>query len=66
MKLVVNGNQYEHNGEGTISSLLGELQIECTKAAVMVNDSVVKRDQHSSAGLKPGDRVEILTFAAGG
>ena len=66
MKLTVNGEVYEHRGEGTLLSLLGEMGVDPERVAVMINDEVVANADRASAELKDGDRVEVLTFAQGG
>jgi sulfur carrier protein len=66
MKILVNGEQYEHNGQGTIVALLKKMKINENRVAIMVNDKVVNRNERKSVRLKDGDRVELLTFAGGG
>jgi len=66
MKILVNGEKHEHGGQGTIASLLKEMEISGDRVAIMVNDKVVNRDERKSVRLKDGDRVELLTFAGGG
>lgn len=65
MLLIVNGENYEHSGDGSIRSLVGELGI-AARVAVMVNDDVTDRSTWDRPSLDEGDRVEILTFAGGG
>lgn len=66
MKLLVNGNTREQADSTTLPALLTELQIEETRVAVMINDTVVPRTQWAQTHLANGDRLEILTFAGGG
>ena len=66
MKILVNGEQYEHSGQGTMASLLKEMKINENRVAIMINDKVVNKDERKSACLKDGDKVELLTFAGGG
>ena len=66
MKLTVNGEPHEHAGDGSLTSLLEELEIEADSVAVMVNGNVVHAARRAEFTLSEGDTVEILTFAAGG
>ncbi|HNT36644.1 MAG TPA: sulfur carrier protein ThiS [bacterium] len=66
MFLTVNGRKHEHQGNGTLLSLLGEIGAEAKRVAVVLNDEVVPRTSFECTDLKPDDRVEILTFAGGG
>ena len=64
MKLVVNGEGYELKEEGSVKTLLLELNADCERVAIMINDEVIPRDKRDSVTLKENDRVEVLTFAA--
>ena len=66
MKLTVNGEEYEHGRDGRLPSLLEELDIEAQRVAIMVNGDVIPAQQRAGVNLSAGDKVEILTFAAGG
>lgn len=66
MKLTVNGDEYDHGGDGTLVSLLQELGVKPERVAVMINDEVVEKSDRENARLNAGDRVEVLTFAQGG
>ena len=66
MQLVLNGDSLAYEGTPTIAGLLEFLHTEPGRVAVVVNDEVVIREQRASRQLHPGDRVELVTFAAGG
>jgi sulfur carrier protein len=66
MKLVVNGESVEHEGDGKVVSFLAEMHADCDRVAIMVNEEVVRRSEWGSVNLKEGDRVEVLTYAGGG
>jgi thiamine biosynthesis protein ThiS len=66
MDLVVNGEAYRHNGQGTIAELLRECQAEAGRTAVMVNGEVVRRSLFDSVRLSDGDHVELIMIIAGG
>ncbi len=50
----------------TVAGLLASLNRDPKKVAVEVNEEVVPREQHGTAELKDGDRVEIVTLVGGG
>jgi len=66
MEFTVNGNPYQHNGEGTILSLLESMGVDPAKVAIVVNDAIIKRETLDSVELANGDQIEIITFAGGG
>jgi len=66
MKLIVNGNAHEHWGDGAPQALLAELGVAAERVALVVNERVVPRREWEDLRLKPGDRVEMLTFMGGG
>ena len=66
MRLVINGEPREVECGDTVSRLLGELGIDPRRVAVLVNDTVVATDCRATTPLQADDRVEVLTFAAGG
>jgi sulfur carrier protein len=66
MQLTVNGEEHEHRGDGTVSSLLEELGADRGRVALMVNAEVVARERRDGLLLREGDRIEVLTFAGGG
>ncbi len=66
MNLLVNGEQHEHVGNGSIASLLEEIGANAGRIAVMQNGAVVSRSNWDSPVLQENDRLELLVFAAGG
>ena len=66
MKLIVNGDNYEHDGDNSITGLLAAMGANAERVAVAVNDDVVPRAERTSFRLNKNDRVEILIFAPGG
>jgi len=66
MNLIVNGEKYEHRGDGTVSVLLAELGAMPEHTAVTVNGDLVFAKQWKDFKLKDGDTVEVLTFVGGG
>jgi sulfur carrier protein len=66
MRLVVNGETYEHAGDGALLSLLEDLGADGDRVATMVNDEVVPKTRRAVTRLRDGDRVEVLVFAGGG
>ncbi|HSW49983.1 MAG TPA: sulfur carrier protein ThiS [Bryobacteraceae bacterium] len=66
MNLIVNGDAYRHEGNGTLAELFRELQAEPARTAVLLNGEVAPRGRWPEVRLAEGDRVELVTFAGGG
>lgn len=66
MQLTVNGQAREVTSEATVAALVAELTAAQRGVAVAVNGEVVPRSGWAAAGLRDGDRVEVLTAAQGG
>ena len=66
MKLTVNGNEQEYGAAAALGAFLREQGADPERTAVVVNDRVVRRQEHAAFRLKEGDRVEILQFVGGG
>ena len=62
----VNGESRRVAAGSTVADLLSALRVDRQAAAVMLNGGVVQRIRHHETLLKENDRVDILTFAAGG
>ncbi len=66
MELMVNGKKREVPDGATITTALEELNINPLRVAVQLNLEIIKRERYEETMLKPGDRLEIITFMAGG
>jgi sulfur carrier protein len=66
MRIILNGDEYEHKGAGTLAALLTEMRADPARVAIMLNDAVIPKAKRDSVALKDGDRVEVLGFAGGG
>lgn len=66
MQLTVNGTSREVTGALSVGALVAELTEAQRGVAVAVNGEVVPRSTWATAGLRDGDRVEVLTAAQGG
>lgn len=67
MKLIVNGESFEHRGEPRLPAVLAAYGVASgAKVAVVVNDDVVPQTRREETVVREGDRIEILTFAGGG
>ena len=66
MKLKVNGEEYLHDGDGRLDSLLREMELGERKVALVVNEQVVPAAEASRHRLREGDCLDILTLAGGG
>ena len=66
MQLTVNGTSREVTGDLSVAALVAGLTAAQRGVAVAVNGEVVPRSTWAEAGLRDGDRVEVLTAAQGG
>jgi thiamine biosynthesis protein ThiS len=62
----VNGEQRDCQADTTVGDLLRELGIKTERVAVELNLEILDRKEFDHRSLKPGDRVEILSFIGGG
>lgn len=66
MELMINGKPRQAEDGVTITALLEELKINPLRVAVQLNLEIIKREEYEKTALKSGDRLEIITFMAGG
>lgn len=66
MKIIVNGTSCSYKGKVTVAAVLRNVGTPRGRVAVVVNGEVVSQTELSSRILRHNDRVEILTYAAGG
>lgn len=66
MKLTVNGDTHEHQGDGRIDALLEELGANKAHTALMVNGEVVPSENWETTTLNENDEIEMLVFVGGG
>jgi sulfur carrier protein len=66
MEIQLNGKIRKVQDSTTVRQLLDELKLQPLRVAVQVNLDIIKRDRYEDVVLQPGDKVEVLTFMAGG
>jgi thiamine biosynthesis protein ThiS len=66
MKINVNGKARDCGRDNSLDDLLREMGAVPDRVAVVLNDDVVSPKRVPYVILKEGDRIEILTLAAGG
>lgn len=66
IQIEVNGEQRDCPADATVGDLLHELAIKTERVAVELNLEILDRKEFDHRSLKPGDRVEILSFIGGG
>ncbi len=66
MKIRLNGEDYEIEGELTLEELLRRLSILPERVAVEVNLQVIRKNDFKDFKVKDGDVVEIVNFVGGG
>ena len=66
MDVVVNGKKVEFREPITVAELLAQHHLHPTRVAVELNREILPRKEYSSAQIKSGDQIEIVTFVGGG
>ncbi|HIE34642.1 MAG TPA: sulfur carrier protein ThiS [Campylobacterales bacterium] len=66
MRIFINGEEKNFQNDKTLKEILKELNIEEKVMAIAVNMEIVKKDNWSKFVPKDGDKIEMLTFVAGG
>ena len=66
IQIQVNGEQRDCRAGATVGDLLRELAIKTERVAVELNLEILDRKDFDHRSLKPGDRVEVLSFIGGG
>jgi thiamine biosynthesis protein ThiS len=66
MRIRLNGEPFEVEGERTVSQLLSQLDIDWRRVAVEHNLTVLKRHLFESTAIREGDEIEIVNFVGGG
>ena len=66
MNFILNGKTHTHNGDGSLTSLLSEVQADKQQVAVMINNEIAATKDRGNILLQDGDQIEIITYAAGG
>jgi sulfur carrier protein len=66
LHIEVNGSPRDYRSGSTVADLLRELEIKTDRIAVELNMEILDRADFELRSLKPGDRVEILSFIGGG
>lgn len=66
MKITLNGEPHGAPEGAKVAALVASLEIKGRRVAVMVNDSIVKRERWDEIALKDGDRVEVIHMVGGG
>jgi sulfur carrier protein len=66
MRIAVNGEERDVPEGLTLEGLIKELGIRREGTAIEVNRQIVPKSRYAETTLKPGDRVEIVTFVGGG
>ncbi len=66
MKLHINGEARDFDGDLTLSQLVERLGMKPDRVAIELNRDIVPRDRWPSTLLQDGDRLEIVQFVGGG
>ena len=66
MKLIINGETKEIEGNSSLQKIITDLEIEDKVMAAAINMDIVKKDDWSNNYPKDGDKLELLQFVGGG
>ena len=66
MRIQINGEQREFDGQSRLSDLIETLSLSPERIAIELNQRVVRRTEWPEVVLKEGDRLEIIHFVGGG
>lgn len=66
MRLLLNGEERDIAGIGSIADLVAALGLDARKVAVERNLEIAPRSTYADVSLADGDRIEIVTFIGGG
>jgi sulfur carrier protein len=66
IKVTLNGAPREFAAALTFNQLLAELSLAGKRLAIEVNGEIVPRSRFAEAGLRDGDKVEVVVAVGGG
>ncbi len=66
MQISLNGRPHALDAPLSIRQLLEQLAVPLDLVAVQRNDDIVPRSAHAEVMVTDGDRIEVITFSAGG
>ncbi len=66
MRVTINGCEETLPGELSVAELLSIRKVEPVRAAVEINEHLVRRECLGETMIQNGDRIEIVTFVGGG
>lgn len=66
ISILVNGVLRDVEDGTTVAGLIALLGVPVGTVAIERNRAVVPRSRHGEETLRPGDRIEIVTFVGGG
>ncbi len=66
MQAVINGKPQTVAEGTTVAALLERLELAPIRVAVEINEDLVPRRSFEATTIRPGDRIEIVTFVGGG
>ena len=66
MQITLNGRPHALAAPLSVRQLLEQLRIPLDLVAVQRNDDIVPRAAHDAVFVADGDRLEVITFSAGG
>jgi len=66
MQVTINGAKDSIPDDLSVAGLLTRLKVEPIRAAVEINENLVRRTTWTKTMVREGDRIEIVTLVGGG
>jgi len=66
MRVRINGEWQEHEGDLSVAGLIGKLALDERRLAVELNEKILPRAKYAQTPLQDQDRLEIVTLVGGG
>ena len=66
MRVYINGESREVQGNPSLADLISQLDLPAARVAVELNREVVRRSEWANRMLHDEDRIEIVHFVGGG
>jgi len=66
MQVTVNGQSETIRENTTVAEFLEARDLQPVRVAVEINEELVRRSRFSETKIRPGDRIEVVTFVGGG
>ena len=66
MEVIVNGKPHRCGAEASVAELLEQLDYQCGRVAVAIDDEFLPRADYPQYRLRGGERIDVLVPVQGG